>query len=166
MPLLSLFLIVIILLPLSLRNMEIREIASQQTHALRSQVLRPGKPLSECVFEGDDAVTTRHFAAVDQTENIVGIVSVYLNDNPLLKQSNSYQIRAMATAPDYRGRGVGSALLTAAERYAKSQGATLIWANARSTAIGFYRRSAYTLASEEFMISGIGPHYLVSKPLR
>lgn len=146
--------------------MEIREIASQQTHALRSQVLRPGKPLSESVFEGDDAVTTRHFAAVDQTENIVGIVSVYLNDNPLLKQSNSYQIRAMATAPDYRGRGVGSALLTAAEQYAKSQGATLIWANARSSAIGFYHGSAYTLASDEFMISGIGPHYLVSKPLR
>lgn len=145
--------------------MKIKTITAYETLSLRSEVLRSGKPLSQCVFEGDESATTRHFGAVGETGSIAGIVSVYLNDNPLLKQTKTYQIRAMATESNYRGKGLGNALLTAAECYAKSQGAKLIWANARSTAIGFYTQSGYSLASKEFIIPDIGPHFLVTKVL-
>lgn len=145
--------------------MQVKEISSRATLPLRGAVLRPGKTISECIFEGDDAPTTRHFGAIDDAGNIVGIVSVYRNGNPAIADTLVYQIRAMATSPACRGQGVGNLLLAAAEGYAQSQGAALIWANARSSAIGFYTKSGYSPASEEFVIQGVGAHYLVTKSL-
>ncbi len=145
--------------------MYVKEIPSNATLALRNDILRPGKDISECVFEGDDAPSTRHLGAMDEENNIVGIVSVYRNGHPAIHDDHVYQIRAMATSPAWRGQGVGNMLLSSAERYAKSQGSTLIWANARGSAIGFYTQSGYSLASGEFVIEGIGAHYLVIKSL-
>lgn len=118
--------------------MKIREISSAETLALRSQVLRPGRDISACKFDGDDAPETRHFGAVDTQDNILGVVSVYHQDNPAIPiDGMSCQIRAMATAPACRGQGLGNLLLTAAVNYAKSCCASLIWANARSSLSGF-----------------------------
>ena len=37
--------------------MKIKTITADETLSLRSEVLRSGKPLAQCVFEGDKAVT-------------------------------------------------------------------------------------------------------------
>lgn len=145
--------------------MYVKEIPSNATLVLRNDILRPGKDISECVFEGDDAPSTTHLGAMDEENNIVGVVSVYRNGNPAIGDKHAYQIRGMATSPAWRRQGVGCMLLNAAERYAKSQGSALIWANARSSAIGFYTQSGYSLVSREFVIEGIGAHYLVTKSL-
>ncbi|HDZ16189.1 MAG TPA: GNAT family N-acetyltransferase [Methylophaga aminisulfidivorans] len=145
--------------------MKINEIPSQDTLQLRNDILRPGKARSECVFEGDNAQKTRHFGAFDDAANIEGIVSVYCNQNPLISHEVAYQIRAMATSRQSRGQGIGRLLLSAAEEYAKTAGASVVWANARQSAIGFYKKAGYDVISEEFVIDGIGPHYLVSKSL-
>lgn len=144
--------------------MNIKEISSAETLALRGEVLRPGRDISACKFDGDHAPDTRHFGVVDTQNNIVGIVSVYRNSNPAISTGDiSYQIRAMAITPACRGQGLGNLLLSAAENYAKLCGARLIWANARSSAIGFYTKAGFRVGSEEFMIDGVGPHYLVAK---
>jgi len=145
--------------------MKIKEISSKDTLSLRNEIFRPGKNISACIFDGDDALNTRHFGAFNENNHIVGIVSIYRNEGPLIKGENIYQLRAMATNTACRGQGVGGLLLTAAENYAKRQGAALVWANARSSAIGFYTKSGYGLASSEFIIDGIGPHFVVTKPL-
>lgn len=145
--------------------MNIREISSKDTLTLRNELLRPGKDVSTCIFEGDDAPSTRHFGAIDEAGNIVAIVSVYRKDNTAIKEENAYQIRAMATGSACRGQGVGRLLLTAVEEHAKSEGSSLIWANARSSVVGFYAKAGYRLASSEFDVDGIGPHYLVLKSL-
>ncbi|MBU3070711.1 GNAT family N-acetyltransferase [Aestuariicella sp. G3-2] len=143
--------------------MIIKEIPARDTLQLRSKVLRSGKPISECVFEGDDSVGTRHFGAVDSNNNVVGIVSVYSKKTPLIDGGTCFQLRAMATSESCRGQGVGNRLLSAAEEYASQSGASFVWANARSSAIEFYIKAGYEIKSDEFMIDGIGPHYLVSK---
>jgi Predicted acyltransferase len=145
--------------------MKIKEIPSKQTLPLRSEILRPGKNISTCMFEGDDAPDTRHFGAMDEQENIVGVVSVYRKGHPAIQQESAWQIRAMATSAAYRGQGIGLSLLVSAENYARESGGLVIWANARSSAIGFYAKAGYSVISEEFMIDGVGPHYLVMKPL-
>ena len=145
--------------------MDIREISSKNTLALRNKILRPGKDLSACEFEGDNAPSARHFAALDEENSIVGVVSVYRNDNPSVKAERAYQIRAMATDSACRGLGVGKLLLAAVENYARSERSSLIWANARSSALGFYTKSGYNIATSEFYIEGVGPHYLVIKSL-
>lgn len=145
--------------------MYVKAISSGDTLTLRSEILRPGRELSACLFDGDDDPATRHFGAIDGDGTIIGIVSVYRNGNVALEDPNSYQVRAMATHSSCRGQGVGALLLAAAEDYAKSQGSAWIWANARRAATGFYTRAGYSLASDEFVIEGVGPHYLVTKPL-
>ena len=146
--------------------MNIKEISSTETLALRSEILRPGKDISECQFDGDDAPDTRHFGALDAQNNIVGIVSVYRKGNSAISAGHhAYQIRAMAIKSACRGQGIGNLVLSAAENYAKAQSAHLIWANARSSAIGFYSKAGFSVESEEFMIEGVGPHFLVSKKL-
>lgn len=143
--------------------MKIEEIPSQQTLALRNEILRPGKDVSTCLFEGDDALDTRHFGALDDEGHVVGVVSVYRKGHRAIHQESAWQVRAMATSRACRGQGVGSLLLAAAENYARGSGASVIWANARSSAIGFYTKAGYSVISEEFMIDGIGPHYLIVK---
>ncbi len=143
--------------------MKIKEIPSKQTLPLRNEILRPGKDISACIFEGDDAPDTRHFGAIDEAGDIVGVVSVYRKGHQAIHQESAWQIRAMATSRAYRGQGVGSLLLAAAESYAKRIGASVMWANARSSAIGFYAKAGYSVISGEFMIDGIGPHYLIVK---
>ena len=143
--------------------MNVKEISPDATLTLRSEILRPGWAPSDCVFEGDSEPTTQHFGAIDAVGDIVGIVSVYSRINVAIGELHAYQIRAMATRPSCRGQGVGALLLAAAEGYAKSQGSVGVWANARSTAVGFYTKSGYQLASDEFVIEGVGPHYLVTK---
>ena len=57
------------------------------------------------------------------------------------------------------GRGAGSAVLAALIDYAREQGAERIWCNARIAARTLYERAGFVVASEEFEIKGVGPHY-------
>ncbi|WP_347331628.1 GNAT family N-acetyltransferase [Marinimicrobium locisalis] len=145
--------------------MYIQKVSSKDTLTLRNELLRPGEDISACIFEGDNDPGTAHFGAIDEKNNVVGIASVYRKKEPSMKTENSHQLRAMATDSTCRRKGVGKLLLAAAEEYAKAEGSSLIWANARSAAIGFYIKAGYSLASNEFNIEGVGPHYLVIKQI-
>jgi predicted GNAT family N-acyltransferase len=46
-----------------------------------------------------------------------------------------------------------------AEAYAAEHGATRLWCNARTPAVGFYERHGWTTVGEEFDVPPIGPHY-------
>jgi ribosomal protein S18 acetylase RimI-like enzyme len=64
----------------------------------------------------------------------------------------------MATAPHARGRGAGSAVLSALVAHAAAHGATTVWCNARTPALSLYRRAGFKVVSEEFELPRIGPH--------
>ncbi|MCP8897918.1 GNAT family N-acetyltransferase [Gilvimarinus xylanilyticus] len=144
--------------------MEICDISAADTLTLRNEVLRPNQPLSACKFAGDDDTQTRHLGAINHGE-VVGVVSLYRNAHPQVAGRDPYQIRGMATKPSFRGQGLGARLLQHAESYAMSAGGDIIWANARHQALQFYIRQGYKLASDEFVIDGIGPHFLIAKDL-
>ena len=55
-----------------------------------------------------------------------------------------YQLRGMATDPDWRGTGVSSELLTDGLRRCADSGATIVWARARCAAFAFYERHGFT----------------------
>src|SRR5690606_36303856 len=102
--------------------------------------------------------------------DLCGIVSLYKRDctNPvcdevLLKEAGqSFQFRAMAIVASKQGQGLGSLLLNDAERHAAINKARYMWANARTSAKGFYRRAGYNVGQHEFVIEGVGPHVIVS----
>ena len=123
---------------------------------LRSSVLREGKPLEQCVFSGDDDPETFHLADI-RDEQAVCIASCYLQGHPDFK-GKGYQLRGMATAPEFRGRGVGNQLLNFAVVYLRGQQADYLWCNARRTAYSFYLGLGFEFISPEFEIEGIGMH--------
>ncbi len=143
--------------------MQIKQIPSVATIPLRNQILRPSRPESDCIYPGDDAPTTAHFAAY-QGEQQVGIVSIY-QVNFAEQHGVGYQIRAMATVAAVRGQGVGAQLLAHAEAYAMQHNADYIWANARASAQGFYAKQGYQIDQKVFEIKGVGPHHLATKTL-
>lgn len=145
--------------------MRVVQVSAEQTLPLRNEVLRPGKPVSTCLFDGDERALTRHFGALDDQEQIVGIVSIFSNPHPDLPATFTYQLRGMATSQQCRGLGVGIRLIESVEQYLTAIKCAGLWANARTEALGFYKKQGYQVMSDEFMIENVGPHYLVAKAL-
>lgn len=141
--------------------MIIREIKPLDTLEVRQKILRPNNCIKDCIFPGDDDSSTKHFGAFNGNL-LIGIVSIYKRENSGF-HGNGYQVRAMATLSQDRGKGVGAKLLKRAEEYAFENGANYIWANARVSAKEFYQKSNYNIDAEQFNIEGVGLHVIVSK---
>ena len=67
------------------------------------------------------------------------------------------QIGRMAVLKEWRGLGVGSALLEALLQMARTRGFSEVFLNSQTRAIAFYSRRGFKVASGEFMDAGI-PH--------
>ncbi len=130
---------------------------------LRYDVLRAGLPPEAAVFDGDYEPTSRHYGAFADNRN-VGCATLHLNhwlDEP------AWQLRGMATAPDFRGSGVGRAILAFVESDVfNSHSVHLLWCNARVPAAKFYQRLGWQIVSEQFEIPTAGPHYQMVKRLQ
>ena len=142
----------------------IKEITAQETFLVRNLVLRLGKPIETCFFDGDNSEQTKHFGYFYNTK-IVGVVSVYKNKNAIFKFPNQYQIRGMAILEEFQGSGCGKLLVKHCEDYLISNEANLIWFNARETAIIFYEKLGYTKNGFPFVITDVGIHFLMFKNL-
>lgn len=143
--------------------MEVRQIDVRATLGIRQQILRPQLKEQDCLFPGDTDPTTTHFGAYIGDKQI-GIVSLFKRDSGDLALTQGYQIRAMATLQEARGKGVGLQLLKSAENYAFTNGGHHIWANARVEAKGFYQKAGYQLIDkDEFYIEDVGWHLLICK---
>ena len=143
-------------------------IAVEDIFAFRHKILRPHQSISDCQYPGDDSAATKHFAAMKQ-EQVVGCISVYKNPQSALAiqfpEHILFQFRAMATDPSVRGIGAAKTLLNMAEKYGKEAGGTMMWCNARESAVGFYEKQGYQTFGEPYFIEGIGQHYLMYKTL-
>jgi predicted GNAT family N-acyltransferase len=60
-------------------------------------------------------------------------------------------IGRMAVLANWRGRGVGSAILTELVRWAAEQGITEVVLNAQTHALGFYQRHGFAAVGEVFL---------------
>ncbi|GAA3766214.1 GNAT family N-acetyltransferase [Flavobacterium ginsengiterrae] len=142
----------------------IKEIPSKETYIVRQPVLRKGKPIESCIFEGDDLATTHHFGLYNN-EDLIGIISLFKQTNTIFAEKNQAQIRGMAILENNQKKGYGEALVRHCENYCKEQNTELIWFNARTAAVGFYKRMDYQILGEPFDIKDVGEHYLMYKKL-
>lgn len=119
-----------------------------------------GRPSAE--FEGDGDPRARHYAA-RSGEAIVGCATAFPS---AWEGSPAWQLRGMAVAADWAGRGVGRRLLDFIDADLAGEGsAAQIWCNARDYAVGFYEKLGWRTASAPFMIPGVCPHLKMVKPL-
>ena len=140
----------------------IQKIRAIETFSVRHPVLRAGKPIEDCRFDGDDLETTTHFGLF--LENIlIGVISIFKMQNQLFSAKKQFQIRGMAVLEDYQKKGFGAALVQHVEHYLESRNETIIWFNARISAVGFYEKLGYQIIGDAFNIGDIGKHYVLFK---
>lgn len=131
---------------------------------VRHKVLRVGKPIESCNFQGDNDSTTLHFG-IFKNHNTIACLSLMKAKHDLIGDKSSYQLRGMAVLPQYRGNNLGTQLLLKAEQHMAKSGVKTIWCNVRKTAIQFYVKNHYTQLGNVFDIPNVGPHVLMNKNL-
>jgi GNAT superfamily N-acetyltransferase len=144
--------------------MEIKKISSTETYPVRHEVLRKGKPIETCQFKGDDDENTVHFGLFLK-DKLVGIISVFKENNNLFPESNQFQIRGMAVLEAFQGKGFGAELVKKAENHCISLNTDLIWFNAREKAVPFYEKLNYKITGDSFLIPDVGIHFVMHKKI-
>jgi GNAT superfamily N-acetyltransferase len=110
----------------------------------------------------DDEVSSRHYGGF-LGERLVVSASFFLAPAPVNLELTSYQLRYMATDVDVQGRGYGAETLRYAVREFRSMGVAQLWAYARDSALGFYRRVGWSIleGSEHLSTETQLPHTVI-----
>jgi GNAT superfamily N-acetyltransferase len=141
----------------------IARVSIEQILDLRWRILRAGLPREAANFDGDEELTTRHFAALE-AQRVVGCVTILhrpWHSHP------AWQLRGMAVEPEYQRHGIGRRLLDVVESTVRSEPHSLqLWCNARTPATAFYRNHGWDFVGEEFDIPTAGPHFKMCKLLK
>ncbi|GAA0873211.1 hypothetical protein GCM10009117_23580 [Gangjinia marincola] len=144
--------------------LSIKAVDSKETYPVRHPVLRKGRPIEDCAFEGDDEITTLHLALFFK-ERMIGVITLIDRRNPTLPFGRQYQLRGMAIIEEYQRKGLGNLLLKESEIRLTKALTNIIWFNAREKAIPFYERAGYKTIGERFEIEGIGMHHCMVRTL-
>ena len=139
-----------------------RLITAQQTYPVRHAVLRKGKPISSCIFEGDELTSTFHIGGFVNDE-LVAVASFFEADQEQHNFYNAIQLRGMAVLETHHGSGYGQQLLVFGEQLVRKKNKPILWMNARKSALGFYAKLAYKTIGTVFEIPLIGEHYVLFK---
>lgn len=141
-------------------ELKIKTITAAQTLDLRQRMLRPGRPMKDCIWEDDDAATTTHIGVFDAND-LVGISSLYQREPDTFGPGVVFQLRGMAVSETHQHSGVGKKLVEAALQTAREKGGGVLWCNARDSAVGFYQKCGFKISGEPFDLPGIGRHYVM-----
>ncbi len=127
-----------------------------EVRPLQLAVLRPDGPLP-----GDQPPpgTALHVAAL-RHGSVIGAATVLPEPwpGPGRLPEPVWRLRSMVVEEAERGTGIGRAVLAEAAALARERGAGSLWAEARSSALGFYERAGWTVVGEEWIKPRIGPH--------
>ncbi|TFF40891.1 GNAT family N-acetyltransferase [Mucilaginibacter psychrotolerans] len=138
----------------------IKFITADDVLPLRNVVLREGKlTLNECRFPNDNAEEAFHLGCYVGEE--LACVASFHPKGYEGYAGKAYQLRGMATAEQYRGKGMGNMLVNFAITYLRGQKVNYLWCNARKVAVSFYMGTGFEVISPVFDVPGIGPHYVM-----
>jgi len=129
----------------------------ERTRALRQSVLRPHMTIDEMVeSEPPEAFGVGAF----EGDELIAVGLIGREGEP-----GDWRVRGMATAPEARGRGAGSAVLQALLRHAVQRGGRRAWASVRTPARSLYERAGFAPISDVFEVPHIGPHVIMRREL-
>lgn len=135
-------------------------------YELRRRVLRANDPSKPVADPRDDAPTSYHFGGY-LGDRLVVSASFFLSSSPLGDHLGTYQLRYMATDAAQQGSGYGALVLAEATDTLLALGVRQLWANARDTALGFYRATGWTIleGTEHLSAETLLPHTVIVKSL-
>jgi ribosomal protein S18 acetylase RimI-like enzyme len=135
------------------------------TSELRRSILRPTWPAGASMH-GDGEPGAVHLAA-QLDDLVVGACVLFARAYPPRPQGpDAWQLRGMATAPEYRGCGIGAAIVEEAVRQVERRRGRLLWCEARESAISFYARHGFVGEGDLFAHAETGiAHQLMYREL-
>lgn len=105
---------------------------------MRAAILRPGLPFEASVYKQDYDPESLHVGAFENGE-LVTVATILHEPPPGEDEPNAWRLRGMVTLAGMQRRGYGRAVLLSCIAHLAAQRATLLWCNARTDAVGFYR---------------------------
>ena len=146
--------------------MEIRLITSEETIDVRHRTLRVGRPRETAYLPDDAEPDCFHLGAFVAGVH-GGVASFYHHPKAAVVAASGvdpvalWRLRQMGTLPEFRGRGLGRALLDHAYPLLRERGAAVVWCDARLGALDFYRANGFVILGDEYDVPLVGPHYLM-----
>jgi phosphoribosylformimino-5-aminoimidazole carboxamide ribotide isomerase len=128
-----------------IQGIQVRRIETNDTLALRRDVLYPGQSLEVVKVEGD--ADGLHFGLFESSE-LVGVISLFP------EKGGSARFRKLAVSPACQGRGYGGVLLSHVEDFCRRERISTLWCDARDSAFGFYLKRGYVYDSATFIKGG------------
>ncbi|KAI0352553.1 GCN5-related N-acetyltransferase [Trametes cingulata] len=138
-------------------DIEIRQIAAEDTVPLRHSVLWPDQPVSYVLLP-EDSSGLHYGAFLPTSSNPVAVISVFRDPLPgslgvsaPFEPERTARFRKFACDPAHQGRGIGTLLLMHVFEIAKTEmGCSVIWCDARVSAAGWYERRGMRKYGEVF----------------
>lgn len=128
--------------------MEIRAVSAEQAQPMRAAILRPGLPLEESVYPFDYEEESFHLGAFEGCE-LVTVASIFHEPPPGEKAPGAWRLRGMVTLPERQRKGYGRAVLLRCIEEIARRGGTLLWCNAATGAVDFYRTLKFETEGHE-----------------
>lgn len=144
--------------------MQVKQINAIDTINIRKEMLRQDFPPEACHYPGDDDDLTFHLGGF-MDNKLVSIASFYFQNHPDIPEENQFQLRGMASLPEFQGKGLSSMLLKTAFPIIKQNMVNTLWCNARKTAVGFYEKVGFEKLGSEFEVDNIGTHVVMMKKI-
>lgn len=126
--------------------MEFTPVTLEQCLDIRHQVLWPQLPREASLVEGDN--NALHFG-VQYEGRTVSCLSVFMLDN------STCQIRKFATLQACQGQGFGGFLFQSVLENMAAAGVSNVCLDARTSAVGFYRKFGFMPEGETFFKKGV-----------
>jgi GNAT superfamily N-acetyltransferase len=146
--------------------MKILRISHHDTWPLRTQVLIPDHDIKKAKFIGDDDDDISFHLGAFNDGKLVSVASFFYDRNSLFPDLHQYQLRGMATQPECQNQGLSRELLKMAFPIIKQNLCSLLWCNAKITAVGFYEKVGFKKYNDEIIeIPEIGQHILMYKQI-
>ena len=142
-------------------GLRVVEVPAEGTHDLRRRVLRENRPDARLVFGGDAVPGAFHLAVAGADGTVVAVASFSPEPTPYRPGRDAWRLRGMATDPARQGQGLGRRLMAEAVARLRREGAEVLWANARDTALGFYEGIGMEVVGDSFLTEIGIPHHVV-----
>ena len=148
-----------------MRGVDVVELRAEDTHPLRRAVLRDHLPAGDAGARDVDYASDRvpgsfHLGVRDAAGRPIAIASFTPEPSGDRPGRRAMRLLGMAVEPGTRGAGLGRAIVDAALARLRADGVEVCWANARSSALGFYERLGFSVVGDEFERVGL-PHRIV-----
>ena len=108
-------------------------------YALRYKVLSEPWGQPKGTEKDDYEPISEHFMAVNEKDEVVGVVKLYEKDKDV------GHISHLAVSPEYQRKGIGRLLLEAVEQRARARGFRTLGTMARVTATAYFEKNGFRI---------------------